>query len=363
MEILIGITFGNWMRLLGRHWRDLPLNRAGDLLKLTAMSIFRNSYYQSKEIKAFAKAIREVTVNAEPVFVLGHWRSGTSHLHRLLTLGDHFTYPTVFDIYSPHSFLYTEPMLRRQMARAEAQKRPMDNMQITYNDPGEDEFALAVMTLMSPLLAWVFPRHTAYYDRYLTFEDVPRNEIERWKEQFLYLLKKLTVRQPRPVILKSPQHTPRIDLIRELFPKARFIHIHRNPYTVYQSTVKLYEKTVTPMQLNQPLSPDDIRKGILQRYALIYRTFFKQITKLPDDQFIDVSYEELDARPMEVIKHIFNYFSFGPFDQYQPLLEKHLKSIGAYKKTKHHPIEEIWKQRINEEWEFTFKKWNYTREN
>ncbi|RMH66217.1 MAG: sulfotransferase [Calditrichaeota bacterium] len=362
MEILIGITFKNWMKLLFRHRRDIPLSQTGKIINLTIMSIFRNSYYCAREKKEFARAIRNVTVHSAPVFVLGHWRSGTSHLHRLLTLGEHFTYPTVFDIYSPHSFLYTEPMLRERMNRAESQMRPMDNMKIAYNDPGEDEFALAVMTLMSPLLAWVFPKQTAFYDRYLSFEDIPETEIALWREQFLHLLKKLTVRQNRPVILKSPQHTSRIKLIREMFPDARFIHIHRNPYTVYQSTVKLYEKTVAPMQISAPLSKTAMHEGIIRRYADMYKTFLEQKETIPSENFIEVSYEALDKQPEKVIESIFNHFQFDSFENYRPLLKNHLNDIGTYTKNVHKPIEQPWLEKINREWDFAFKAWQYDKE-
>lgn len=34
----------------------------------------------------------------------------------------------------------------------------------------------------------------------------------------------------KPLLIKSPVHTARIDLLVQLFPKARFIYLHRHPY-------------------------------------------------------------------------------------------------------------------------------------
>lgn len=45
---------------------------------------------------------------------------------------------------------------------------------------------------------------------------------------------------PQTLILKSPAHTARLKLLHELFPQARFVHISRNPYEIYQSTKKLF---------------------------------------------------------------------------------------------------------------------------
>ncbi len=359
MQILVGTKLNNWLKLAGRHYREIPRNKLGMALKLTLTTYFRNNLYESKELKAFGEKIRQTEVHPRPVFVLGHWRSGTSHLHQLLSLGRQFTFPTVFDIYSPHSFLYTAPMLEEKMARAGEQQRPMDRMKIRFNDPGEDEFALAVMTLMSPVLAWVFPESTTYYDRYLTFEDVDPKEIDYWKEQFLYFLRKLNTRNPKPVILKSPQHTARIKLLREMFPQARFIHVHRNPYDVYNSTVKLYEKTVRPMQMTDSITPDQMREGIIRRYRDMYRNFFRESIHIPKDQFLDIRYEDLDQQPAQVIEKIFHHFNFEDYESYKVLLESHLKKIGNYKKNKYTPVAEPWRSLLKQEWGFAFDKWNY----
>ncbi|HED10544.1 MAG TPA: sulfotransferase [Caldithrix abyssi] len=365
MQILVGTKLKNWLKLTGRHFREIPADKLAMALKLTITTYFRNDRYEAKELQAYGDKIRNAVIHPQPVFVLGHWRSGTSHLHQLLSLGKQFTFPTVFDIYSPHSFLYTAPMLEEKMAKAGEQKRPMDQMKIKFNDPGEDEFALAVMSLMSPVLAWVFPKSTAFYDRYLTFEEVDQKEIDYWKEQFLYFMKKLNTRNPKPVILKSPQHTARIKLLREMFPRARFIHVHRNPYDVYNSTVKLYEKTVRPMQMTDSIDANQMREGIIGRYRNMYRNFFTESALLPADQFLDVSYEELDRQPLQLIERIFRHFGFEDYASYKPLLEAHLESIGSYKKNKYSPVAEPWLSRINREWAFAFDKWNYplNREN
>ena len=107
--------------------------------------------------------------------------------------------------------------------------------------PNEDEFATCAASLMSPYMLWSFPRCQARYERYLTFRDVPDAEVARWKNTLLRFVKKLTLKQDRPLLLKSPPHTCRIKLLLELFPDARFLHIHRDPYTVFQSTKHMNE--------------------------------------------------------------------------------------------------------------------------
>src|SRR6185436_8984100 len=119
-------------------------------------------------------------------------------------------------------------------------KRPMDNVEWTMKSPQEDEFALCILCGKSPCTAWIFPKQREHYDRYLTFRGVSDEEIKQWQDTLMWFLKKLTWKVQRPLILKSPPHTCRIKLLLQIFPDARFVHIHRDPYTVFSSSRKTF---------------------------------------------------------------------------------------------------------------------------
>lgn len=38
---------------------------------------------------------------------------------------------------------------------------------------------------------------------------------------------------PKPLLIKSPVHTARIGLLLDMFPRARFVYIHRHPLQVW----------------------------------------------------------------------------------------------------------------------------------
>ncbi|HEY54214.1 MAG TPA: sulfotransferase, partial [Caldilineae bacterium] len=231
---LVGFTFRDWWRVLRdnrfavsrRYWRRW--------MPVTLLSL-RNSRFKRKEDEQFGEEVEKAETKP-PLFVLGHWRSGTTLLHSLLIQDERFTYPNLFQVTFPHIFLSMAEVVERQMAREEAERRAMDNVQVTYNSPGEDEFALAVLSLRSPTLAWMFPRREQHYDRYLTFQDVSAEEVAIWKASFIDFLKKLACCDARPPVLKSPPHTARIRLLLEMFPDARFVHISRHPHQVFRST-------------------------------------------------------------------------------------------------------------------------------
>ncbi|NOY59132.1 MAG: sulfotransferase, partial [Calditrichaeota bacterium] len=232
MSILIGITFSEWKKLLAENNCRISPKYLPRLLPITMRSLM-NSRENKKEVEAFEAQIRETRVEKAPVFILGHWRSGTTLLQNYFSLDKQFAYPNLFQVYNPNSFLHLEPIIAEKMANAPAEKRPMDNVRVTFDSPAEDEFALAILSRCSPLLAWVFPKRQEFYDRYLTMQDVSAEEFARWKNAFQLFVRKLTLKNKKQLILKSPPHTCRISLLLDMYPDAKFIHLYRNPFDVF----------------------------------------------------------------------------------------------------------------------------------
>jgi omega-hydroxy-beta-dihydromenaquinone-9 sulfotransferase len=182
------------------------------------------------------------TVVHPPLFVLGVWRSGTTHLHNLLARDDRFAYPNNYEMLYPHTFLTTQATGRRLMQWMTPATRIMDNVKFGVDEPQEDEIALVASGLSFMLGLVVFPRNRNVYQKYRTLTDALPPEREQWKSALRQFLRKLTLKYNRPLILKSPAHTGRLDVLLEMFPAARFVHIHRDPYTVFQSSVHNWRK-------------------------------------------------------------------------------------------------------------------------
>ena len=190
---------------------------------ITAASCL-NSLAGMGEQVLFGQAIRRATVRP-PLFVLGLARSGTSHLHTLLARDDRFSFPNTFQALNPRIFLTTEGWFAPIQDLLIPSPRPMDNMAMNAKSPIEDEFAIMGLSAVSPFCAWLFPRSNRQYDRDWDLSLAPNEERERWKLALMLFLRKLQYRDQRPLILKSPSHTPRIPLLLELFPEAKFVHI------------------------------------------------------------------------------------------------------------------------------------------
>jgi hypothetical protein len=358
MDTLLGITARDWWRLLRDNRFSIDRVYWKRAVVLSVRSLV-NSYYYRKEKESCNSRLTGVQITEAPIFILGHWRSGTTLLHNLFALDRRFAYPTLFQVSNPHTFLTLEPLIARRLRDKSAEKRPMDNVKVTFDSPAEDEFGICILSLRSPILSWSFPRRESYYDRYLTFEGVDGEEIEAWSSAFQFFMKKLTLHHGRPLVLKSPAHTARIRLILDLFPDARIIHIHRDPYRVFQSTKRLYEKAVPRSYLQNP----DLQKvngSILRRYKRMYDVFFEQRDQIPKKNFWEISFEELEAAPVAQLRRIYEHFSIPGFDELRPELDRYLESIAGYKKNQYPELEEPLRGEIAEVWQRSFKEWGYS---
>lgn len=356
MEALMGIAFPKWIALLRevQFGIDPPYRRAA--FRVTVGSLI-NWFGRNRVRRRFGQQIAAAQVQA-PLFILGHWRSGTTLLHEILALDERFAYPNLLQVSNPNTFLIREPLAERVLAEQQRQKRPMDNVVISYRSPGEDEFALAMLSLRSVTLGWSFPRHESRYDRCLTFRDSPPADAQRWQRSLLHFLKQVAVRQPgRPLLLKSPSHTGKVRLLLELFPDARFVHIHRNPYVVFQSTRRLHETNVIHNRYQN--NNDDPTEGILRRYVDLHEAFFADRTLIPPGHYCEVQFERLEQDMVGEIERVYDELELGDFADARPKVEAYAREKANYQKNVHPSLDDGLRQRIAQMWRRCFEEWGY----
>ncbi len=353
---LQGMTLGNWWALLRRHRFAVDLRHLPRALIQTALSA-SNSVTARIKRSRFGRRIEAVQVQT-PLFVLGHYRSGTTHLHNLLALDPQFAAPNFFQVLNPHTFLSTERRAAPIAQRLIVRRRYQDSMALGAGVPSEDAFALCLMTGLSPYLAWCFPGDGVDYDRYLTSRDVRESEVDCWEHALTTLLKKLTLRYGRPLVLKSPPHTARIRLLLRLFPDARFVHIYRNPYDVFRSTKHLIQTTQPLYHLREgPIQDGEDR--ILAVYRAMYDAFFEERWLIPEGRLCEVGYEVLERDPLGVVESIYQTLGLSGFEALRPRLEAYLGTIAEYRKNRHDELPEPLRRRIAHEWRRNFDEWGY----
>jgi omega-hydroxy-beta-dihydromenaquinone-9 sulfotransferase len=358
MDNLLGMSFAVWWRLLKENRFSIAPRYTNRAVMMTMASML-----VSATRKVDARLERDEIANKieikEPVFILGHWRSGTTFLHSLLANDTHFSYPTVFQVMNPLTFLKNEDLVYRSWADRQF-KRPMDNIVLEPTSPGEEEFAISSMCLRSPLIGWSFVHNASFYDRFITFRDASKQEIREWQDAILLFLKKVVYKRPGRLLLKSPPHTGRIRLLMKLFPDARFIAIHRNPFDVFQSTRKLYSAGIVHGYLQGPPDQAEIDETIFRRYNLMYDALIEDIPLIPNGRYCEVRLEELEKQPVEQIKRIYTELDLPGLSAAERTIREHLDSVATYQKNTYEAFSTELERRVVHEWQRSFDLWKYS---
>lgn len=354
--LLGGLTVGTWMRLLRDNHFAVSLMHLPRAISISCQSI-QNSLFQWNERRQVGEELDNVDV-PPPLFLLGHWRHGTTHLHNLLTVDKRFAYPNSYQALYPFTFLTAERFHSRIIDFFMPQRRPMDNVEWNMWSPQEDEFALCISSFKSPCMGWVFPKRREHYDRYLTFRGVPADEVAEWQSTLLWYLKKLTWKLRAPLILKSPPHTCRIKLLLQLFPQAKFIHIHRNPFDVFLSSQKTFRVNFQLHRL-QRVTEAGIDEWILRQYRQMYDVFFEERTLIPSGNFHEVRYEDLERDPIGQVKRVYEALCLPDFSVVEPSLQAYVDSIVSYQKNLYSEMPGNLRQRVAQEWRKSVEEWGY----
>lgn len=354
-QVIQGMKLGTLLRAVARN--DFRVDRIclGRLAYLVVLGVF-NSMYAGCETLFNGREIRSADIPQAPLFVLGHWRSGTTHLHNLLSLDENFASPTAYQALFPHHFLFSQ-VGGLVFDLVAPRRRPMDNVAFAASVPHEDEFALAAATGVSPYLAALFPVTGDPYHAELDPLRLPKDELEAWKEAFILFLKKVTLSEDRRLVLKSPPHLGRVATLLEMFPDAKFVHIVRNPYTVYASTHKLWSDSFRYAHLQVP-SPEIVDRHILTWYTKLFTLFERDRPFIPAGALFEMKFEDLEKDPVETLRAMYRSLGMENFEPFSCKVSQYLDSLNGYEKNVHH-IDEKDRAKVAAMWSDTFERYGY----
>ncbi|MBK7978357.1 MAG: sulfotransferase [Deltaproteobacteria bacterium] len=236
----------------------------------------------------FGRALDAAPLHPEPLFVLGHWRTGTTHLLNLLAKDPQFGFVSTYQAMVPGFCLSTERWVKPTLARSLARNHPtreIDNMPLDLDAPQEEAFALANLTHRASLHVFALPRQgIQLFERYGLLDGLGEDERRAWIETYLRLLRTASHRAGgRRLVLKDPSNTGRIRTLLELFPRARFVHIVRDPHRVLPSTLGIYRVVLAKAQL-QRVSAAEVEELVLTIYERLMRKYLDEHRAIPPGQ-------------------------------------------------------------------------------
>jgi hypothetical protein len=230
-------------------------------------------------------------------------------------------------------------------------------MPVSWDAPQEDETAVALMTGISPYMMLAFQGDRPKYERYFDLQQLSEVELQRWKEALLLFLKKLTLREPKTLLLKSPPHTYRIPILLEMFPDAKFIHIVRNPYAVYSSSMHLRRKLFEGNTLGRP-NFEGMEEDVFVTYEHCFRAFEQDRRLLAPGQLHELRFEDLEQDPLGELEKIYRHFHLDGYDALHAEISAQLDSLRKYRKNEF-KMEDALKRKIYERCRDVFLRYHY----
>lgn len=315
--------------------------------------------------RSYMKKLAKEPLQHDPVFILGHWRSGTTFVHNILAQDPRFGFTTTYQTVFPHYMMALQGMFKPVMEWLMPSHRPTDNMELAPDLPQEEEFALQNTCPASYYLFWFFPeRMQEYCDRFLTMKKATPEEIADFKEKFEKLVK-ISMWNSRPgvkdaqYLSKNPPHTGKVKTLVEMYPNAKFIYLMRNPYTVFESSRSFFTQTIAPLELHSiPL--EQMEQNILRNYVELYDAYQEQKACIPEGNLIEIRFEDVEADAMGLAERLYKELSLPGWEEARPLIEKYVEGKKGYKKNKYQ-YDPRTISLVNEHWGRIIDEWGYDR--
>lgn len=329
ISTLSGSTLINYFRIL-KQGRIEP--RFYFKIFLTTLVIIGATPFHLWERLIFGGKLARESLEKPPLFILGHWRSGTTLLHNVLTKDPKVGFITTYQSVFPNN-LASKLLFKTFMRINMPSERPSDKVELNINFPQEDEFAFCNTHPNGYYNFFYFPKeYSAYYNRSVHHDKLNKKEVKRWYQAYRMLLTKALINTNSVrIVVKNPINTARIDKLLKVYPDAKFVYLYRNPITVFYSTRRFFEQLFPTLWLQEVDKPF-IDGMILDIYKRLMNDYWQQKSLIPKENLIELQYEEFEKQPMIEIERIYAQLWKDDFECVKPYFESYLQSQKKHKK-------------------------------
>jgi hypothetical protein len=276
-----------------RYVENGPYTRRSALQRILSATagIVRIPFYCYQE-RQWGERIREAEIERGPIFIVGHWRSGTTHLHNIMSQDPLFGWLTFVQTVLPSEILVEKdfPIGRNIIDRFLPKKRGTDNVALSVSSPQEEEWAIGNLNPLSFFNCYYFPQnYRAHFNRGVLLENTTQAEREGLASAYEYLVKSLHLYHGgKPLLFKNPSATARLPFLKKIFPNARFVHIVRNPYAVFASSLARFPRLMSTFAWER-FDNIDFDEIVLESYEALMKKYLTDRETLPPEDLIETT--------------------------------------------------------------------------
>jgi hypothetical protein len=259
---------------------------------------------------------------ADPVFIIGLPRTGTTHLHGLVSRDPDNRAPFTWEVMYPATHGATAADIERVRARTQsrldwANRLAPEFMRIHPIAPNLPQECIAIQAQVFMGIQF----HTTHDVR--SYEDW----FERDSQDLAYdfhrrLLQHLQTQRPgRRWVLKAPGHLFGLAALLRRYPNAKIVQTHRDPLRVMASMAS--HATVLRRAFSDDVNPRQIAADWAERWARALDEFLAVRDRAPAAQFLDVSYDTIERSPLETVERVYAFLGW-------PLTEQARSAMAAF---------------------------------
>jgi len=326
---------------------------------LTSVVVLVSALFQWYEKIYCNVKCRNYSLKHDPIFIIGHWRTGTTFLHNLLSKDPQMGYVTTYQTVFPNN-LKSKFLFRTFMRIMIPPKRPGDNVRLNVAYPQEEEFALTNINPLNYYQFMYFPQdYREYYDKYVRMEGMTGKVYTTWKKDYVKMVKKAMLNTGGDIpLLKNPCNTGRIKVMLDMYPNAKFVFLQRNPVIVFLSIKKFFSELLPTLWFHT-ITGEELDAMIFDIYVDLINDYLNTRSLIPPENLVEIKFEEYEKDPLNFIKDLYNRFRISGFEKAKPNLQAYIESMSGYRKNRYEISRDLL-DKIIEKWGFTMELWGYS---
>ena len=260
-----------------------------------------------------------------PIVILGLPRTGTTHLHNLMSCDPGLRSLPYWESLQPVPPAETQPTPGQpdpRMKRCQQSLRLLTYVMPLYPlmhemacDLPQEEIQLLAVDFSTMLFEWI-SHVPSYRDWYRANDQTP---AYRYLRKLLQVLQWL--RGGARWVLKSPQHLEQIRQLLGVFPDAKIVQTHRDPVAVTASLCTMLAY-VARMQ-TEHVDLIEVGRYWSARVEDLLRASVRDRSLVPDDQVLDVRFHEFMADDGNIVKRVYEFAE-------QPMTEEVQRAVHSF---------------------------------